>query len=111
LSIVLTADDAPPFVVGSGKFATPCERMHSANLSAAASGIELAGVVDLVDDPQAAIAIAHVTAASLISTLRPVTLTIDHRCRARQVRPDGKAVHAVARIIETHSRLAPLGIR
>ena len=52
------------FDVGSGKFGTPCERMHPANLSAAASALELAVVVDLLDELQAAIASAEQVTAS-----------------------------------------------
>ena len=56
-----------PRVVGSGKFGTPCERMHSANLS---SGPLLVGVpFDPRDDPQAVTATKHPAAISGINVL------------------------------------------
>jgi hypothetical protein len=57
---------AVPSIVGSEKFGTPCERMHAANLSPAERTLGLAVVVDLLDDPQAAITSAkHVTASAI----------------------------------------------
>jgi hypothetical protein len=43
----------PPEVFGSGKFGTPCERMHDANLIPAAARLEalLLGLLGLLDDP------------------------------------------------------------
>jgi hypothetical protein len=52
------------FDVGSGKFDTPCERMHTANFSAAARALELPVVVDLLDEPQATIDSTEQTTAS-----------------------------------------------
>lgn len=47
---------AVPFTVWSPKFGTPCARMQAANLSDAPSGLELAVVLGVLDDPQAATA-------------------------------------------------------
>src|ERR1039458_3238064 len=53
-----------PFGLGSGKFGTPCERMHSATLSA---GLPLAAaLLGLPEGPHAAIATAQLMAASAI---------------------------------------------
>lgn len=52
---------APREVVGSGKFGTPCERMHDVNLiadaisAAATFEVLLLGLLDLLEDPQPAI--------------------------------------------------------
>ncbi len=59
--------DPSPFGVGSRKFGTPCERMHSANLSAAVTGLEAVVCVGVLDDPQAAIATAQQVTASAIT--------------------------------------------
>jgi hypothetical protein len=63
--------------------------MQSAKLIPAASRFEalLLGLLGLLDDPHAAIAIALMMAASAISTLRPSTLIIDPGCSARDVTP------------------------
>ena len=51
----------PPLVLGSGKFGTPCERMHCAYLS---SGPPLAAAArGLPEDPHPAIRAAQITAA------------------------------------------------
>jgi hypothetical protein len=60
----------PPF--GSGKFGTPCERMHSESASA---GPALAEVLRPAEDPQAARATAQVPVARA-SDRRPALMTI-----------------------------------
>jgi hypothetical protein len=59
-----------PEVFGSGKFGTPCERMHDANLIPAAARLEalLLGLVGLLDDPQPAITSTPDTTATAIGT-------------------------------------------
>ncbi len=75
-TVLAGPDGATP--PGSGNLGTPCERMHLAN----ASCPELlefplaAERLGLLPDPHAAIATAQVTAASVISTLKPFRLTI-----------------------------------
>lgn len=69
----------PPPALGSGKLATPCERMHSANASC---GLTEAPVrLDLPDDPQAASASAQVAAANAM-----VYNAIGRRCRCLECR-------------------------
>ena len=51
---------SPPVEPGSGKFGTPCVRMHCASLS---SGPPLASVCGLPEDPQATITAAQISAA------------------------------------------------
>lgn len=59
-----------PSAFGSGKFGTPWERMQSAYAIAAAFWLDAAdALIDLPEDPQAAITAAQVTAASGIDTL------------------------------------------
>lgn len=55
---------ASGILLESGKFGTPCERMHTAN--ARCGGTEAPGRLDLPDDPQAASASAQVAAATAI---------------------------------------------
>lgn len=56
---------APP-ALGSGKFGTPCERMHWLNAKNAPSRLEL---LALLDDPQAVTVRAQPTAMSAIKRL------------------------------------------
>jgi hypothetical protein len=61
----------PPLeVVGSGKFTTPCERIHDENLIPAAARFEalLLGLLGLLDDPQPAITTTADRAATAIGT-------------------------------------------
>jgi hypothetical protein len=71
LLVICPTVEAQPPDVGSMKFGTPCERIHAANLGDAASGRELCAVVDLLEDPQAAIASTH----QEIVIVSPVTRT------------------------------------
>ena len=79
--------------LGSGKFGTPCERMHSACLSA---GPPLsAALLDLPEDPQAAIARPQLTAISAIETLwgRPlpvVEIGMRRECFGRVSSSEGR---------------------
>jgi hypothetical protein len=56
----------PPPELGSGKFGTPCERMHSLK---ARNPFWCTDWLLLPEDPQAAIAVVHVTATNGISFL------------------------------------------
>jgi hypothetical protein len=64
----------PPLeVVGSGKFTTPCERIHDENLIPAAARFEalLLGLLGLLDDPQPAITSTPDTTATATATATP----------------------------------------
>jgi len=67
----------PPPALGSGKFGTPRERMHSETFSFALERDDPtdAAPAEWPDEPQAAIAIAHVMAANVI-TVQPFSLAI-----------------------------------
>jgi hypothetical protein len=54
----------PPGAPGSGKAGTPCERIHPANLSPAASPLPVPAALGPFEGPQAAIAIAQTAAMS-----------------------------------------------
>jgi hypothetical protein len=59
--------EPPPELVGSGKFGTPCERMHAEKLipTAASFDARLPRLLGLLEDPQPAIASTpHTTAGS-----------------------------------------------
>jgi hypothetical protein len=58
---------SPPVELGSGKFGTPCARMHYASLS---SGPPLASACGVFEDPQATTAAAQSNAADAPTTLR-----------------------------------------
>ncbi|HYB25319.1 MAG TPA: hypothetical protein VEF89_01765 [Solirubrobacteraceae bacterium] len=49
------------------KLGTPCARMHAANSTGTASGLEPPEVVELLDVPHAAIASAHQVTAGAIT--------------------------------------------
>jgi hypothetical protein len=62
-----------PLTFGSGKFGTPCERMHLAKSSAPAFLLFAVGPLLLLvgpEEPQAAIATAQLTAATAIGRPR-----------------------------------------
>jgi hypothetical protein len=59
----------PPEVVGSGKFGTPCERMHEANLMPCAVRFEALFLGGL-EEPQPATAAMQQTTATTIGSGR-----------------------------------------
>lgn len=64
---------SPPVELGSGKFATPCARMHCASLS---SGPPLASACGAFEDPQATTTAAQISAAD--------AATVERRCDAKR---------------------------
>jgi hypothetical protein len=57
---------SPPVELGSGKFGTPCARMHCASLN---SGPPLASACGVFEDPQATTNAAQISAADAATIL------------------------------------------
>src|ERR1035437_5517645 len=84
-----------PFAFRSGKFGTPWERMQSEYLTACGEALEASVLVDLLEDPQAAIPTPQPTAASVISSRwRSPRRGVHVRCRCA-LEPFGLATASV----------------
>ena len=81
----------PPPGAGSGKFGTPWDRMQSAYLTPSVYVLEMAALVGLFEEPQAAITIAQVMAAPATSGRWQRLRTGVHNCR-RALSPFGLAI-------------------
>jgi len=72
---------APPLPLGSGKFATPCDRMQSANLIPCEAALEAEAALfeeaepDVLEEPHAAIATPQTSAGSARGRRCPVVDT------------------------------------
>lgn len=64
--MIVDGSATPPSGLGSGKPVTPCERMQSANAIPCPVSTDPIVVLDMLEDPQAAITTAQLTAASAL---------------------------------------------